>query len=491
MLCGGVKKLSYFHRPVRLIAFISFVLLTAVLTPVHSLEVGPKVEWSRTFGGPYGDGSWYLQETKDEGYILVGNTATLGEGSDLWLIKTDREGNPLWNKTFGGSGEDIGYFVHETRDNGYIITGSTESYGIGEERLWLLKTDGNGSKSWTRIYGGFVSSSGDGGWSLDETKDGGYIVTGYTQSRGSGRKDLWLLQIDDQGNEAWDRTYGGTEDDAGMSVVQTRDDGYIVAGRTASFGKGGDDVWLLKMDSRGKEVWNTTFGGTNDDAAFQVVELIDGYALVGRTESGSDKMRIILIKTNLEGKKVWERAYKGSAGTSLQPTSDGGFIIIGRIDNEESGRDALVIKTDSIGREEWALPLGGARDDIGTSIVESSDGSYVFAGITDSEGLGAEDAWLVKLRTEAKNLTDAVDMQNATTLMDRKVIESEFALNLAYTNTSNPSSNITKDINSDITRIDISDGNPEKKSSELAEGNDPDSSRRLSDIEKIFKDRLR
>jgi hypothetical protein len=491
MLCGGVKKLSYFHRLVRSIAIILFVLLTAVLTPVHSLEVGPEVEWSRTLGGPYGDGSWSLQETKDEGYILVGNTATLGEGSDLWLIKTDREGNPLWNKTFGGSGEDIGYFVHETRNNGYIITGSTESYGIGEERLWLIKTDGNGSKSWTRIYGGFVSSSGDGGWSLDETKDGGYIVTGYTQSRGLGRKDLWLLQIDDQGNEEWDRTYGGTEDDAGMSVVQTRDDGYIVAGRTASFGKGGDDVWLLKMDSRGKEVWNTTFGGIKDDAAFQVVELIDGYALVGRTESGPDKMRIILIKTNLDGKKVWERAYKGSAGTSLQQTSDGGFIIIGRIDNEESGRDALVIKTNSIGREEWALPLGGERDDIGTSIVESRDGSYVLAGITSSEGQGAEDAWLVKLRTEDKNLTDAVDMQNATTSMDRKVVESKFALNVAYTNTSNMSSNITADIDANVVGIGISNRNSEKKSIELAEGNDPNASRRLSDIEKIFKDRLR
>ena len=442
-----------FKGPVRSIAIISFVLLIAVLTPVNSLEVGPKVEWSRTLGGPYGDGSWSLQETKDGGYILVGNTANRGEGSDLWLIKTDQKGNPIWNKIFGGSGEDIGYFVHETRD-GYIITGSTKSYGIGEERLWLLKTDGNGSKNWTRVFGGFVSSLGEGGWSLDETKDGGYIVTGYTQSLGKGRKDLWLLKIDNQGNEAWDKTYGGTEDDAGMSVVRTRDDGFIVAGRTASFGKGGDDIWLLKTDSRGEEVWNTTFGGTKDDAAFQVVELLDGYALVGRTESGSNKMRIILIKTNLEGKKVWEKAYKGSAGTSLQPTSDGGFIIIGRVDNDETGRDALIIKTDSIGREEWALPLGGPRDDIGTSIVESRDGSYVFAGITDSQGFGAEDAWLVKLRTEAMNRTDAGVMQNSTNSI-----------------------------------------NPEKKTGKIANavanGNSFGSGRNLSYIEKNFKDRLK
>jgi hypothetical protein len=482
--------LSYSHRQLRSIAFISIVLLITVLIPVRSLEVGPKIEWSRTIGGPYGDGSWSLQETKDGGYILVGNTANRGERSDLWLIKTDREGNPIWNKTFGGSGEDIGYFVHETKDDGYIITGSTESYGIGEERLWLLKTDGNGSKNWTRVFGGFVSSSGEGGWSLDETKDGGYIVIGYTQSQGLGRKDLWLLKTDDQGNEAWDKTYGGTEDDVGMSVVQTRDDGYIVAGRTASFGKGGDDIWLLKVDSSGSEVWNTTFGGMKDDAAFQVVELFDGYALVGRTESGPDKMRIILIKTNLEGKKVWERAYKGSTGTSLQPTSDGGFIIAGRVDSEESGRDALVIKMDSIGREEWALPLGGARDDIGTSIIECRDGSYVLAGITNSEGRGAEDAWLVKLRTEAANRTDATDMQNSTTSMDKMTGESISTLNVANTDASNMSSNIIKDIGSDIPGIDISNSNSENVGSEISSMNSS-SGRELPDIKKIFKYRRR
>ena len=292
----------------------------------------------------------------------------------------------------------MGYFVQETKDGGFIVTGSTKSFGMGEELLWLVKTDGNGSLSWDKTFGGFVSSSGDGGWSVDETDDGGYITTGYTQSLGSGRKDLWLIKTDGQGNKIWDKTFGGREDDVGMSVLQSRDGGYIVAGRTASFGKGGDDIWLLKTDSRGDRAWNATFGGKQDDAGFQVVELADGYAVVGRTESGSDKKKIILIKVDPDGQKLWEKTYRGSSASSLQSTADGGFIIAGRIDNKKTGRDALVIKTDSTGSEEWSMTLGGSADDIGTFVIQSRDGSYMLAGITSSYGMGREDAWLVKIR---------------------------------------------------------------------------------------------
>lgn len=394
---------------------VSFIFVFLVLAESNSAYgADPREEWNRTYGGRYGDGAWCLQETADGGYILVGNTATRGEGSDLWLIRTDQSGDPIWSRILGGSGEDIGYFVKETSDGGFIITGSTESFGMGEERLWLIKTDSNGSRIWDRTFGGFVSSSGDGGWSVDETKDGGYIVTGYTQSQGRGRKDLWLLKTDDLGNRIWDRTYGGREDDVGISVLQSRDGGYIVAGRTASFGKGGDDIWLVKTDSVGKEVWNATFGGSKDDAGFQVVELMDGYALVGRTESGSDKDRIILIRTDLSGQKLWERAYRGGSGTSLQMTDVGGFIIAGRIDSKDSGRDALIIKTDSSGNEEWARVFGGGADDIGTFAVQNRDGDYIMAGITSTFGSGAEDAWLIKMRMEIPIHENDTKLQNLT-----------------------------------------------------------------------------
>ena len=123
--------------------------------------------------------------------------------------------------------------------------------------------------------------------------------------------------------------------------------------------------------------------------------------LVGRTESGSDKKKIILIKVDPNGQKLWERTYRGSSASSLQSTADGGYIIAGRIDNKETGRDALIIKTDSTGREEWSMTLGGSADDIGTFVIQNKDGSYTMAGITSSYGLGREDAWLVKIREES------------------------------------------------------------------------------------------
>ncbi|MCX6670248.1 MAG: hypothetical protein NTV25_10680, partial [Methanothrix sp.] len=136
-----------------IIRIILFLFIASVLSAdALALGEGPKEEWSRTLGGPYGDGFWSLQETEDGGCILVGYTASKGEGADLWLVRTDREGDPLWNRTFGGSGEDVGYFIQETKDGGYIVTGSTDSFGMGGERLWLLKTDSSGIKEWDRVF---------------------------------------------------------------------------------------------------------------------------------------------------------------------------------------------------------------------------------------------------------------------------------------------------------------------------------------------------
>ncbi|MDD4093226.1 MAG: hypothetical protein PHF94_01260 [Methanothrix sp.] len=399
---------------IRSIALIFALLFLFIFHSALAAAVNPQEDWNWTFGGQWGDGAWCLQETSDGGNILAGNTASKGEGSDLYLIKTDEAGNCTWSRTLGGSGEDVGYYVEETEDGGFIVTGSTDSYSMGDELLWLVKTDRNGSPTWEKTFGGFVSSSGDGGWSVQETVDGGYIVTGYTQSLGNGRKDLWLIKTDGDGGLIWDRTFGGREDDVGMSVQNSQDGGYIVAGRTASFGKGEDDIWLLKTDLNGGEIWNVTFGGKKDDAGFQVVALASGYALVSRTDSGKDDEKIKLIRVDSNGRKIWERSYKGSSAASLQLTDDGGFIIAGRVDNKETGRDALIIKTNSIGIMEWSITLGGSSDDIGTFAIQRRDGSYMMAGITSSFGLGREDAWLVKIRAEPSRDESETPLLNRT-----------------------------------------------------------------------------
>jgi hypothetical protein len=460
------------------IVLFCLMLLAALLSGCTSGK-SPQEQWNRTFGGQYSDGAWSLQTTNDGGYIIAGYTASRGEGSDLWLIKADSKGNHIWDKAFGGSGEDTAYFVQETKDGGYIAAGSTKSYGIGDERLWLLKTDSNGSLKWDRTFGGFVSSSGEGGWSLAETKDGGYIVAGYTKSYGAGGKDLWLIRTDHLGNRLWDKVFGGAKDDVGMSVVQTKDGGYFITGRTASYGAGEDDVWLLKTGPQGILQWNVTIGGKKDDVGFQAIELADGYAIVGRTESGNPQAKMtFLLKTDLRGRKIWEREYeRESSGISLKSTSDGGFIIAGSIDSEQRGRDALLIKTDSIGLEQWSIPLGGPGDDIGTSVVEVNQGEFVLAGITNSMGSGAEDAWLASLKAD-KNLSEV----NAASGNDAKSGDDATSGNSATRAKANSAAALAKDVANTTSNGSTNNERP-------ASGVDRNSYQAMLDFEKIFKQR--
>lgn len=395
---------------------LALIIVIAFLA-TSSLAAKPAEEWNRTYGGPYGDGAWSLQGADDGGYLIAGYTSSLGRSSDLWLVKVDSLGNEQWDKTFGGTGEDVGYSVKQTMEGSYVVAGTTKSYGMGSEYLWLLKTDINGKKLWDKTFGGFVSSSGDGAWSVDEAKDGGYIVTGYTKSFGAGAKDLWLVKTDTRGLKLWDRTFGGSKDDVGMSGVQTRDGGYIVTGRTASYGSGKDDTWLIKTDSAGREQWNRTFGGPEDDVGLQVLENRDGYLITGRTESEGAGKRAFLLKTDLRGKKLWEKVYgQDSTSLSVQQTSDGGFVLAGYIDSTDTGRDSWLVKADASGQEQWNMRLGGTGQDMATSVVESADGGYVVSGITNSYGSGAEDVWLVKLRSEnaTSNASANYALENST-----------------------------------------------------------------------------
>jgi hypothetical protein len=237
--------------------------------------------------------AYSVQQTSDGGYIFTG-CYSCDNGSFLYLVKTDENGDTLWTKAFGGAG-DYGNDVQQTTDGGYVIIGSTQSFGVGEDDIWILKADENGDTVWTKTYGGIT---GEEGYSLQQTNDGGYIIVGYTDSFGEGEDDVWLIKTDENGDTIWTKTFGGVNDEEGFSVWQTTDGGYVVTGYTNSFGAGQKDVWLIKTDENGDSLWTKTLGGINDDEGKSIQQTSDGgYIVSGYTKSfGAGGADIWLIK---------------------------------------------------------------------------------------------------------------------------------------------------------------------------------------------------
>jgi hypothetical protein len=366
-------------------------------TPSFNI-VAPQ-SWEKTFGGSKGDSGLSVQQTTDGGYIVTGTTESYGAGSeDVWLIKTDANGKELWSKTFGGSAGDVGYSVQQTSDGGYIITGDTASYGnAGHDNVWLIKTDANGKELWSKTFGG---SYGDVGYSVQQISDGGYIITGV--SIASVGDDVLLIKTDANGKELWSKTFGGSASDGGYSVQQTSDGGYIITGYTRSYGAGDIDVWLIKTDANGKELWSKTFGGSAGDVGYSVQQTSDGGCIItGYTQSyGAGGFDVWLIKTDANGKEFWNRTFGGSTdevGYSVQQTSDGGYVITGWTGSYGTGvRYVWLIKTDANGKELWSAAIGGSKEDEGRSVQQTSDGGYIIAGKTESRGAGESDVWLIK-----------------------------------------------------------------------------------------------
>jgi hypothetical protein len=205
--------------------------------------------WTRTYGAEGPDCGHCVRETNDGGYIISGYSESLGS---LWLLKTDENGDTVWTQSSSGWVLGRGYCVQQTSDEGYILTGSIAPLYDGKNHLFLLKTDSTGDTLWSRMDIGWLSEYGGGaGRCIQQTPDDGYIITGYTSEWYDEINDLWLIKTDDKGDTLWTRIYGGENEDAGHCVDQTADGGYIITGATKSFGAGGYDLWLIKTDALG------------------------------------------------------------------------------------------------------------------------------------------------------------------------------------------------------------------------------------------------
>jgi len=292
----------------------------------------------------------------------------------------------VWTKTFGGTGSDMSNSVQQTTDGGYIITGIVSSYLY--PNVWLIKTDSNGDTLWTNTFGG---SNYDWGESVQQTTDGGYIITGATHSYGNGGSNVWLIKTDLIGDTLWTKTFGadGGSDEIGYSVQQTTDGGYIIAG-----------TWLIKTDSLGNEEWINE--NIDYDWGESVQQTTDGgYIITGGISGPNGYPDAKLIKTDSNGDSLWTQSFGGNEndqGHSVQQTTDGGYIIAGETRSFGNGiQDVWIIKTDANGDSLWSKTFGGSDSDEGYSIQQTTDGGYIITGMTRSFGTnGSFDVWIIK-----------------------------------------------------------------------------------------------
>jgi len=369
-----------------------------------------KVEtWQKTFGGEDDDVAISIQQTKDGGYIVAGWTNSFGSGEeDAYILKLNSKGEVEWQKTFGGEDDDVANSIQQTTDGGYIVAGWTQSFGTGEKDIYILKLNSKGELEWQKTFGGKYSDVAN---SIQKTKDGGYIVAGLTQSFGSGGYDACALKLNSKGEVQWQKTFGGLDDDISNSVQQTTDGGYIIAGWTKSFGAGGEDAYILKLNSKGEIEWQKTFGGGDTDVANSVQQTTDGgYIVTELTISiSSERADTYILKLNSKGKLEWQKTFdkEYDMANSIRQTADGGYIVAGLTYSLDSDSvDAYILKLNSKGEVQWQKTFGENKDDGANSIQQTTDGGYIVAGCTKSFGSGDYDVYILKI--DSKGWVDTI-----------------------------------------------------------------------------------
>ena len=349
------------------------------------------ITWEKTYGGNQSDVGKSVQQTTDGGYITCGwGNNTWNVNSDIYLMKTDSQGNTLWTKNYATGAYELGFSVQQTTDGGYIIC--SEKISAPDGYIHLIKTDGNGLEEWQQTY-----SADQIGYSVQQTNDGGYIICGISVP-GNGNR-IFLTKINASGNQEWTRQYvqSGL---GGHSVQQTFDGGYILCGQESDV-NGNSDLYLLKTDEYGYEQWSQNFGTYS--VGYSVQQTTDGGYIMTGSEGLQDN--VYLIKTDGSGIKEWSKIFGGSAneeGRSVQQTTDEGYIITGWTSSFGTSVDVYLIKTDGSGIEQWSQTFGGSDIDKGYSVQQTTDGGYIICGETYSFGNIDGDVYLIKTDSQGK-----------------------------------------------------------------------------------------
>ena len=357
--------------------------------------------WDQSYGGAADEHLWSAQQTADGGFILGGSSRSLPGGNktsfnfgqaDFWLVRTDGSGNKLWDRSFGGTLDDLATSVRQTSDGGYVLagysassaSGNKESSGFGTSDFWIVRTDRDGQKLWDRSFGG---SRDEELYVVRETSDGGFVLGGYSQSGVSGNKTSpqwgyrngWLVRVNANGDKLWDRSFGGDGYDEIRTLVETEDGGFVLGaisdsrqglGNKTSANFGGYDFWVIWMDSNGNKLWDQTYGGSNQDVLHTVSKVGDGFILAGDSSS-----------------------HRGDYGTKTS--------------RNYGVSDYWMVRIDAIGAQIWDQSAGSRDSDVGAGGFLTSDGGFIVGGHSygdrgnkTSPTFDNGDYWVVKFQAE-------------------------------------------------------------------------------------------
>ncbi len=366
----------------------------------------PDIEWGRTFGGAGNDYGYGVVECIDKSFIAIGSTNSSGNGDyDVYGVKVDSTGYPLWSKTYGGTNDDFGYSICPADNGQYLIVGSTNSSGNGLSDIYVLCINENGDSVWARTYGDSLNETG---YSITKTQDNNYMIAGMTNSYGAGGNDILAIKINPAGELIWEKTYGEIYDDIAYSVSATSDGGSIMTGTTYSSGNHSGDIYLLKIDSLGQVMWTTTSHSNENAMAFSVQQTQDcGYIVCGSAYFVLLGYEWCLLRYDQHGGLVWS-AFQGSLNHdfayAVQEVGYKNYVIAGNFSFE-----MYVVRADTQGLNVWMLIYGGAGTDCAHSVKKTSDGGYIIVGLTDSYGAGGNDLFLVKTYPDLTGTKEKTD----------------------------------------------------------------------------------
>ncbi len=318
------------------------------------IDANGKKIWSRVYGGEDDE------EANDvvrfgNGYAFVGSTETYGnERMSFYMVRVDEAGEPVWQSAYYRDEDDEYYGTSLIADgNELVFAGYERHLQFFGEKLnpYVFKIDANGDKLWGGYFGGKEEDR-----ARDIIKiDGGYIIVGDTESLGDNDPDMYMAKISSSGKREWFTGFGGDDDDIAHAVVETGD-GYLLAGSTDSFGRNYKSVYVVRTDKDGKKIWSNIYGGTREDEAFGVTRSTDGgFVIVGRTESFTRRngFDLYLLKIDGKGKVLWERTYGGEsddAGYDVLALSDGYLVVGEKKTDRRRDSDVWILKVDLNGR---------------------------------------------------------------------------------------------------------------------------------------------